>query len=366
MRPLDGLVVLDLTRLLPGAAATLQLANFGAEVVKIEEPERGDYARWMPPYLDGEGAVFHMVNRGKKSVTLDLKSVPGREAFLKLAETADVAVESFRPGTMQRLGLSFETLRALNPRLIYVSITGYGQEGPWASLAGHDINYQALGGALDLNGARGGPPAIPGIQIADLAGAMQAVTGVLLALAARAQTGRGQAVNVSMLESVASLLPVALGFHAATGELPVRGDGALTGRYACYRVYQTADERWIAVGALEPKFWQALCRELDCERFIADQFAEGPRQEEVGAELARIFRTRTAEEWFGRLRAADACVTPVRNIAEVAAHFGLDRGDSVVTPGLSDTPGGLGGPPPRLGEHNSLVGQVGGDNLPYD
>jgi crotonobetainyl-CoA:carnitine CoA-transferase CaiB-like acyl-CoA transferase len=350
MRPLDGLLVLDLTRLLPGAAATMQLANFGAEVVKIEEPERGDYGRWMPPFLDGEGAVFHMVNRGKKSVALDLKSDGGRAAFLKLAQTADVVVESFRPGTMQRLGLDYETLRASNPRIIYVSITGYGQAGPWAAMAGHDINYLALGGALEGNGACGGPPVMPGVQIADLAGgALQAVTGVLLALAARAKTGRGQAVDVSMTDGVAWLLPVGLGLHAATGELPARGDGILTGRYACYRVYEAADGRWIAVGALEPKFWQALCGALGCERFIADQFAEGPRRGEIVAELARIFRTRTAEEWFERLRPTDCCVTPVRNVAEVAAHFGLERGDSVVVPRLSETPGRLGGAPPRLG-----------------
>jgi crotonobetainyl-CoA:carnitine CoA-transferase CaiB-like acyl-CoA transferase len=184
---------------------------------------------------------------------------------------------------------------------------------------------------------------------------MQAVTGVLLALAARAKTGRGQAVDVSMVDGVACLLPVALGLHAATGELPARGDGVLTGRYACYRVYEAADGRSIAVGALEPKFWESLCRALGCEQFIADQFAEGPRREEIVAELARIFRTRPAEEWFERLRPADACVTPVRNVAEVAAQFGLGRGDSVVAPRLSDTPGRLGGLPPRLGEHTHEV-----------
>src|SRR5215469_4320741 len=207
MRPLDGLVVLDLTRLLPGAAATMQLANFGAEVIKIEEPGRGDYSRWIPPFVEGEGAVFRMVNRGKHSVALDLKNDAGREALLRLAEGADVLVESFRPGTMQRLGLSYETLGARNPRLIYVAITGYGQEGPMAAMAGHDVNYAALGGFLGLNSAPGGPPVIPGVQIADLAaGAMQAVIGVLLALAARSKTGRGQAVDVSMTDGVASLL----------------------------------------------------------------------------------------------------------------------------------------------------------------
>ena len=356
MRPLDGLVVLDLTRLLPGAAATMQLANFGAEVIKIEEPERGDYGRWIPPYLDGEGAVFHMVNRGKKSVALDLKDEGGRTAFLSMARTADVVVESFRPGAMRRLGLDYETLRAANERLIYVSVTGYGQDGSWAAMAGHDINYMALGGALEGNGAYGEAPVIPGIQIADLAGgAMQAVTGVLLALAARAKTGRGQRVDVSMVDGVAWMLPVALGLHIATGELPARGDGVLTGRYACYRLYEASDGRWLAVGALEPKFWQALCAALGCEQFIAEQFAESPRRDEIIAELARIFRTRTAEDWFERLRPGDCCVTPVRNVAEVAAHFGLAHGDSVIAPRLSETPGSLGGPPPRLGEQTGEI-----------
>jgi crotonobetainyl-CoA:carnitine CoA-transferase CaiB-like acyl-CoA transferase len=265
-------------------------------------------------------------------------------------------VESFRPGAMERLGLGYDALRERNPRLIYVSITGYGQDGPLASLVGHDINYMAMGGALDLNGTCGGPPLIPGIQIADLAGgALQAIVGVLLALAARAKTGRGQSVDVSMLAGVAWMLPIALGDYAATGEAPARGDTVLTGRYACYRVYEAAGGRSIAVGALEPKFWQALCRALECDEFIPDQFAEGPRREEIIAELARIFQTRTAEEWYERLQAADACVTPVRNVAEVAAHFGLGQSDSVVVPRLSDTPGRLGGRPPRLGEHTREI-----------
>jgi crotonobetainyl-CoA:carnitine CoA-transferase CaiB-like acyl-CoA transferase len=359
MRPLDGVVVLDLTRLLPGAAATMQLANFGADVIKIEEPERGDYGRWLPPYLEGEGAVFRTVNRGKKSVVLNLKSAEGREAFLRLAGTADVVLESFRPGTMERLGLGYEALRARNERLIYASITGYGQSGPLAGLAGHDVNYLALGGALDLNGACGGPPVIPGIQVADLAGgALQAVIGILLALAARARTGRGQAVDVSMTDGVAWLLPVPLALHAA-GETPARGASVLSGRYACYHVYEAADGRWLAVGALEPKFWEALCGALGCPQFVPDQYAESPRREQIVAELARIFRARKADEWFDSLKGIDVCVTPVRNVAEVAAAFGLGAGDSVVAPKLSDTPGRLGGPPPRLGEHTREVLEAG-------
>jgi alpha-methylacyl-CoA racemase len=356
MRPLDGITVLDLTRLLPGGAATLLLANFGADVIKIEEPRAGDYGRSMPPFLSGEGAVFHLINRGKKSVALDLKDVRGMEAFLSLASRADVVIESFRPGVMARLGLDYDTLSARNGRLIYVAISGYGQQGPRRGMAGHDINYQALGGTLDITGEEGGPPVIPGVQIADLAGgAMQAVIGVLLALAARAQTGRGQMVDVSMMDGAAWMLPVALAFHQATGTLPERGAGVLTGRYACYHLYRCADGHWISVGALEPKFWSALCRALDCEQFIPDQFAEGERRKEMIAALSRIFETRAAEEWIAFLTPYDACVAPVHNVAEVMCDFGLGEGETVVAPKLSATPGRLGGPPPRLGEHTQDV-----------
>lgn len=352
MRPLDGITVLDLSRLLPGGAATLLLANFGAEVIKIEEPGAGDYGRSMPPFLDWEGAVFHLVNRGKKSVVLDLKNPREKEAFLRLVPRADVLVESFRLGVMARLGLDYETLRRLNERLIYVAITGYGQDGADSAMAGHDINYLAQGGVLDITGAEGGPPVIPGVQFADLAGgAMQAVIGVLLALAARARTGQGQRVDCSMLAGAAWLLPVPLAFYQATGALPERGAGVLSGRYACYHLYRCADGRWISVGALERKFWESLCRALDCEQFVADQFAEGERRMEIIAALARIFETRAAGEWVERLRPYDACVAPVKNVAEIMRDLGLGKGESVVIPKLSATPGRLGGAPPRLGEH---------------
>jgi crotonobetainyl-CoA:carnitine CoA-transferase CaiB-like acyl-CoA transferase len=356
MRPLDGITVLDLSRLLPGGAATLLLANFGAEVIKIEEPGTGDYGRSTPPFLHGEGAVFHLLNRGKKSVALNLKDARDRETFLGLASRADVLVESFRPGVMARLGLAYEILHARNERLIYVAITGYGQHGPHSQMAGHDINYQAAGGVLDVTGGEGGPPVIPGTQIADLAGgAMQAVIGVLLALAARAQTGRGQMIDVSMLEGVAWLLPVALALYQATDNVPERGAGILTGRYACYHLYRCADGRWISVGALEPKFWAALCRALGCEEFIADQFADGVRRKEIVAVLSRTFETRAAHDWFEYLKPYDTCVAPLQNVAEVARDFGLSEGESMVLPKLSDTPGRLGSTPPSLGQHTSEV-----------
>ena len=352
MRPLDGITVLDLSRLLPGGAATMLLANFGADVIKIEEPGTGDYGRAMPPFLDGEGAVFALVNRGKKSVALDLKDARGKDSFLGLVSRADVVVESFRPGVMARLGLDYQVLRVHNERLIYVAITGYGQDGPYRDMAGHDVNYMALGGAIDTTGLEGTPPAIPGVQVADLSGgALQAVIGVLLALAARSRTGQGQMVDVAMLDGVAWLLPAALAFYQGTGVIPERGTSVLTGRYACYHLYQCADGRWISVGALEAKFWAALCRALGCEQFIPDQFAEGQRRMEIIEALSRLFESRSAEEWFVHLKPFDACVAPVRNVSEVMRDFDLGKGESVVVPRLSATPGHLGGRPPRLGEH---------------
>jgi crotonobetainyl-CoA:carnitine CoA-transferase CaiB-like acyl-CoA transferase len=340
------------------------LANFGADVIKIEEPRTGDYGRSMPPLLNGEGAVFQLMNRGKRSVALDLKQEAGKEALLDLAARADVLIESFRPGVMARLGLSYETLRARNERLVYAAITGYGQHGARSGIAGHDINYQALAGILDLTGEENGPPVIPGAQIADLAGgAMQAVIGVLLALAARAQTGLGQTVDVSMLDGAAWMLPVAMAFYQSTDTPPERGAAILTGRYACYHLYRCADERWISVGALEPKFWSALCRALSCEQFVADQFAEGARRQEIIAELSRIFQTRACAEWIRFLAPFDACVAPVQSVAETMRDLVLAEGETVVIPHLSVTAGHLGGPAPRLGEHTEDVLGNGGQHL---
>lgn len=345
--------MLDLTRLLPGAAATMLLANFGAEVIKIEEPGRGDYARSMPPFLNGEGAAFHLVNRGKKSVALDLKNPAQREAFRRLAGRADVLIEGFRPGVMKRLGLDYDALRVHSERLIYVALTGYGQSGAYARMAGHDINYLALAGVLDIIGAKDGPPTIPGVQIADLAGgAMQAVIGILLAVVARSKNGKGQMVDVGMIEGAKWLLPVPLARYAATGETPKRGDEPLSGHCACYNVYETGDGRWVAVGALEPKFWAEVCRGLNCEQFIPDQFAEGARQAEIVAEVARRFKGRTAQEWFDFFKNRDACVTPVLTVAEAVGARPAELG---VMPQLRATPGAVGAPPPRLGEHTREV-----------
>ena len=347
MRALNGLLVLDLTRLLPGAVATQTLAAHGARVIKIELPGVGDYARhgFIDPSLNG---IFAATNRGKESVALDLKDEDGRNALRLLAMEADVLIEGFRPGVMHRLGIDQEHLRALNPRLIYVALTGYGQRGEYSQMAGHDINYLAMSGVLAEIGT-GEMPVVPGVQLADLAGgSMQVVIGTLLALQARERTGEGQFVDVSMTDGVASLLPIPLSSYALSGGmLPTRGDSLLTGRYACYGVYRAA-VGFVAVGALEPKFWQALCEALGEPGWIADQFAEEPRRSELKRLLGARFLEKTAEEWFAELRERDCCVTPVRDLESA-------RPCVEPVPRLSATPGAYAEAFPKLGEHTQVV-----------
>ncbi len=343
MTALDGITVLDLTRLLPGAVATQWLADFGAEVIKIEQPAVGDYAR-QGFNTPGENPIFALVNRGKKSVELDLKETHGREAFLKLAASADVVIEGFRPDVMHRIGLGYEVLRAVNLRLIYVALTGYGAHGKYAALAGHDINYLALSGVLNLMGPAAAP-ALAGIQIADLAGgSMQAVIGILLALEARHRTGHGQRVDVSMFAGSCALMPVPVSM-LKSGRPPERGNDLLSGGYACYQIYEAAEGSFVTVGALEPKFWANLCRELGCEELIDQQYRAD--QDGLKSRLAGIFKQATAEQWFQRLGAKDCCVAPVRHLKDAIADY-----PTAPIPTLSETPGHATGRAPRLGEHN--------------
>lgn len=331
---LDGITVLDLTRLLPGPMATQWMVEMGAEVIKIEEPTTGDYLRSMNP------AAFEMVNRGKRSVAIDLKCANGRDDFLRMVDSADVLVEGFRPGVMDRLGLGWEQLRERNARLIYVAITGYGYDSPYRDMAGHDINYLSMAGVLDLIGPAGGPPAIPGVQLADLAGgSMSALIGLLAALYARERTGLGCFVDAGMTQGSALLLPMVRA-QLATGSAPRRGEELLSGRYACYNVYAAKDGRYVSVGALEPKFWAALCQGLERPDLVADQYAEDPRRSELIAILSGIFRTRCAEDWFDLFRNTDACVTPVRTAAEAMEDFPPPRRVAARAP--------------KLGEHNAI------------
>ncbi len=367
---LEGITILDLTRLLPGPYGTMLLADLGAEVIKIEEPEVGDYAREFPPSVGGEGAAFQAVNRNKKSVALNLKAEAGKAVFRRLAATADAVVEQFRPGVMDRLGLGWESLKALNPSLVYCALTGFGQDGPYRNRVGHDINYVAIGGLLHLTGLEGGPPVLPGVPVADLSAGMTAALGILAALLARARVGEGRFVDVSMLDSVMSWLGLQAALLGATGKVPQRGRWFLGGVLPGYQVYETKDGRHITVGALEDKFWRNLCVALGREDLIPFAEPDEPKRREVQAELARLFKAKTRDEWCAQLAEVEVCFGPVYDLAEafadpqimhrgMAAEVPLPEGTSMVLPGtplhLSSGTRTRHEPPPSLGEHTVAI-----------
>jgi alpha-methylacyl-CoA racemase len=307
--PLAGVRVLDLSRLLPGPYATLVLADLGADVVKVEDPRGGDYLRWMPPLAGEQSGLFHAVNRNKRSLALDLRHPRGVGAFLRLARRFDVVVESFRPGVMERLGVGYDPLRRENPGIVLCSISGYGQEGPYRDRAGHDIDYVAMAGVLALNGPAERPFPL-GVQVADVAGgAWPAVAGILAALVGRASSGSGAHVDVSMAEGALALLALQHGAADARGTPLRRGEEQLTGGSACYGVYRARDGGFVALGALEPKFFQAFCEAVGRPELAAAQFEDGGRGPH--AELAAIFAGRTREEWSAFAARHDVCVMPV-------------------------------------------------------
>ena len=313
MLPLAGLSVLDLSRLLPGPYLTLLFADLGAEVVKVEDPEGGELLRHLPPVVAGTGAGFHALNRNKKSVLLDLRTADGREALALLARKADVLVESFRPGVLERLGLGIEALAASNPRLVIASISGFGQTGPDRGRAGHDLTYLARAGALGAAGEPGGRvEAWPGFQAADLAGALFAAVGVLAALRERDRTGRGRHVDVSMTEAALALGHLGAAVNLLSGAPFGRGTGPLNGAVPCYGVYRTADGRQVALGALEPKFWTAFCAAIGREDLASRGY-----DREARAEVERVFASRTFAEWTAVGREGDFCLEPVREGGEV-------------------------------------------------
>jgi crotonobetainyl-CoA:carnitine CoA-transferase CaiB-like acyl-CoA transferase len=314
--PLTGVRVLDLSRLLPGPFCSQILADFGAEVLKIEDPMAGDYIRWMPPMLDENSAFFYGVNRNKKSLKLNLKKEEGRKIFCKLLPEYDVVLESFRPGVMDKLGLGYETLKTINPRLIYCAITGYGQTGPYKNFAGHDLNFLNFAGISSLIGPKDNTPCIPGIQIADIGGgALWGVISILLALKAREVTGEGQMCDVSMLDGVFSWLAFSLPIFSTDGQVPVRGEGILNDGYACYHIYPTRDQKYVAIGAFEEKFWAEFCRRLDREAYIPNHLDPGS-QETMIEDLNTLFQEKDQEHWIAVFRDTDICFSPVLSFAE--------------------------------------------------
>jgi alpha-methylacyl-CoA racemase len=371
-RALEGVRVLDLTRLLPGGYATLLLADMGADVVKVEEPGRGDYIRATPPMVDGTSAAHIALNRNKRSITLNLKTDGGRDALLRLVERFDVLVEGFRPGVMDRLGVGYEELANRNPNIIYCAISGYGQDGPRSRDAGHDLNYIGWGGVLSITGSADGTPVIPGVQIGDLAaGGMSAVIAILAALHQRSRTGRGTFCDISMLDGVVSWLSIHAAAYFATGETPSPDAMPLNGGYPCYRIYPASDGH-VTVGALEPQFWSELCDALDRPDLMGDAFAAGERRVWVISQLESIFRSRSRRDWIEYLSGRDVCVGAVFDFEETLGDEHIRQrglvGESEV-PGVGTwpyiaTPGARGAgdhrPPPAIGEHTAeLLNEIG-------
>ena len=368
--------VLDLTRLLPGGFCSLLLADLGADVLKVEDTGGGDYVRWAPPYYGDEehhdlgtrSALYLALNRGKRSIRIDLKSEPGREAFLRLVRDHDVVLESFRPGVLDRLGVGYERLREVNPGIVYCAITGYGQTGPNTQRAGHDMNYLGLNGLLGLTGEPDGRPVQSAGQIADIGGgALMAAFGVMAALHERARSGEGQLVDVSMTDGSLAWLVMEAGRYFCDGEVQRRGELMLAGRLVCYLPYEAADG-WVTCGALEPKFWQAFCRGVDREDLIDKQF-ERPGSD-AHEQIAAIFRSRSRDEWKRFNDEHDAMIEPVLDLDEALdselvgaremvveleqPHLGTVRQLGVPVK-LGRTPGRVEVPAPALGEHTREV-----------
>lgn len=356
---LCGLLVLDLSRLLPGPYCTMILADHGARVIAIEDRR-----------FRNEDIFPATVNRNKEHMTLNLKTDEGREIFYRLAAAADVVVEGFRPGVVQRLGVDYETIQKINPRIVYCAVTGYGQTGPLRDRAGHDVNYLAHAGVLDLIGEADRPPAIPGVQIADIAGGgLNAAVGILLALLARGKSDRGQYIDISMTDGAASLLSLQLHFQQVDGRSPRRGDSRFSHRYACYSTYETRDGRYIAIGAVENRFWQKLCDHFGVSEYSALQYDE-ERRNEILAFMRSIIRKKTLAQWEEDLADIDACWAPVKTLDDVLQAPLFRERDMVVkiegeesettplfgTPiKLSDTPGGIRTAPPSFGGNTHAI-----------
>jgi crotonobetainyl-CoA:carnitine CoA-transferase CaiB-like acyl-CoA transferase len=368
---LAGVRILDLSRLLPGPFCSMLLADFGADVIKVEEPGMGDYIRWWQPKI-GNNSGFHVVlNRNKRSLTLNLKSAEGKEIFRQLARQADVVLEGFRPGVMNRLGLGYEDLRTLNPRLVYCAISGYGDHGPRAQRAGHDINYLALSGILSYSG-REGRPTLPGVQIADLGGgALLAAFSIALALLVQARQGEGQYLDISMQDGSFLWNCLRWGQFQADGLVPRLEDDMLNHGFACYNLYETRDGRFMSLGALEPQFWRAFCVAVARPEWDQPSYIEpGPHQAPLKQAVAALFQERTQAEWLAHFAQHDCCCEPVLNLEEVRQDSHIQARQLLVDlvheswgayqqlgigPKFSRTPGTLRRHAPELGEHTEVI-----------
>lgn len=361
---LDGITVLDLSRLLPGPYASMILADHGARVIAVED------RRFAGEFMKESG-----VNRNKEHMTINLKSGQGRSIFFTLAASADVIVEGFRPGVTKRLGVDYDAISRVNPGIVYCSVSGYGQSGPYRDTPGHDVNFLSVAGVLDLIGEKNRPPVIPGIQIADTAGGgMNAVIGILLALLERQKTGRGQYIDVSMTDGSLSLLALACTMQHLTGRKPERSDFIFSHRYACYNVYETADGRYISIGALEPRFWKTLCAFFGVPEYAEHQYDDTRRQEIIGF-FREQFRKHPLSHWETVLAGKEVCWAPVKTMDEALDDplfqdremvAEIDREGKMPlrvlgTPvKLSRTPGGVRTFPPEFGQDTrKILAEIG-------
>ncbi len=315
--PLEGVRVVDLTRLLPGPFCTQLLVNLGAEVIKVEDPEVGDYMRFVPPSLGDTSYAFAMVNRNKKSVAINLKAKEGQEILHRLVKRADIFVEQFRAGVAGKLGADPETLRLVNPRLVYCAFEGFGVTGPYANRPAHDLDFEALAGILSVTGSEDRRAVIPGVPIADLASAFNAAFSILAALRRRDATGKGEFVDVSIFDTAVSLMVLNFARYLGTGEIPVPGETLVTGQWAFYNVYETKDGRWLTVAAVEPKFWTRIVGVLGLTEFEGDQFADEPARGRAIAAFRAAFRGRTLDDWQSVLGREDIPWAPVQTLPEV-------------------------------------------------
>lgn len=376
---LEGIKIIDLTRLGPGPYCTMLLADQGADVIKVE-PGGGRASQVIQPQSDEameRGRAYNAEGRNKRSIVLNLKMEEAREVFYRLAKVSDVVVEEFRPGVLKRLGVDYETVSEMNPRIIYCSITGYGQDGPYAQLPGHDINYLSTGGAQSMIGPRGGPPIMTFNLIGDYSGgSMQAALGITLAVIARERTGEGQHVDISMTDGIVSLMHGEAAGYFETGQVPTRGDLLSIGGSPFYGVYETKDGKYVSIAALEPWFYENLCKALDREDLLAYEW-DRTKWDALAAEFGEIFRTKTRDEWVELLRQTDICVAPVYSVDEVFTdpqvlhrkmlveidHPTLGKVKQVgIGIKLSETPGEVKSIAPRPGQHtDEIVGSLGYD-----
>ena len=312
--PLAGIRILDLSRLLPGPYLTQLLADLGAEVIKIETPRLGDYARVAPPEM-GLGGMFEAVNRGKKSVAVNYRNPRGREIFLKLAATADVVLEGFKPGSVKKWKIDYAAVRTVKPDIIYCSLSGYGQEGPYRERAGHDLNYLAVGGALTLNARADEAPVPYGLPVADLAGGMLAAIAILGALVGRGKTGRGMYLDMALLDGVISWMTPLAGGAFFSGLGISAASHPLLGGLPCFNVYETADGKYLTLAIIEPTFWADFCQRVARPDLLSRQF-----DRTIGGELAAIFRQKSRAEWLDLFADSEACVEAVNSFEEMLEH----------------------------------------------